>query len=249
MIDSQLEDGILTLRMARPPVNAFDTTLVAALDAELHAAKEKGAEAIILTGRPGMFSAGLDVPHLLGLDTAKLHAALTGYFTLCSNIARSPIPICCAISGHSPAGGAVVAIHTDYRIMSEGKYKIGLNETAVGLALPEHLYRAMVYVVGLRQAERLVVPGMLVSGEEALKVGLIDELVPPEQLETRAKAWCRTLLELPRTAMLENRAMCRRILHEAANSFEISAVQSFVERWQHPDTLNTLMALAKKLGK
>ena len=107
------------------------------------------------------------------------------------------------------AGGAVLSIFCDARIMAEGDFRIGLNEVQVGLSLPQVIHTALVRVVGCRQAERLGVGGLLVPAGEALRIGLVDELVPVEAVVERALERCRDFLKLPPRAMATTRALCR----------------------------------------
>src|SRR5439155_13782368 len=123
--------------------------------------------------------------------------------------AEAPIPVVAALTGHSPAGGTVLAVFADYRIMAEGPYKLGLNEVQVGLPVPEVLVRGLQYLVGTRQAARLAVGGLLLDPAEALKVGLVDELAPAEQVAARAIAWAADLLTRPPTAMAATRKLAR----------------------------------------
>src|SRR5687767_8146601 len=111
---------IRELKLARPPVNALSPDLVKALRTAIQDAPGTGARALVLSGQPGMFSAGLDVPALLALDRAGITAFWDDFFGLIATIGRSPIPIVAAITGHSPAGGAVLSIFCDYRVMARG---------------------------------------------------------------------------------------------------------------------------------
>ena len=99
---------IVEIQLARPPVNALNPDLLARLEAAIREAPEKGAAGIVLSGAPGMFSAGLDVPHLMQLDRDALEQAWRGFFRVCQALASSPVPSVAAITGHSPAGGAVL---------------------------------------------------------------------------------------------------------------------------------------------
>src|SRR5688572_31636158 len=117
-----------------------------------------------------MFSAGLDVPSLLALDRAGIVRFWGEFFGLVRAIARSPIPTVAAIGGHSPAGGAVLAIFCDYRVMARGSYRIGLNEVQVGLTVPEIIQAALRRLVGAYRAERLMVAGAMLESEDALRV-------------------------------------------------------------------------------
>ncbi|HJR11070.1 MAG TPA: enoyl-CoA hydratase/isomerase family protein, partial [Rhodanobacteraceae bacterium] len=122
------DHGIREFRLARPPVNAINPALTATLKQAVERAPANGAAALILSGSPGLFSAGLDIPALLQLDRDAMRAFWRDFFGLCATLARSPIPVAAAVTGHSPAGGAVLAIFCDYRVMARGEFRIGLNE-------------------------------------------------------------------------------------------------------------------------
>ncbi|MGH8216754.1 MAG: enoyl-CoA hydratase/isomerase family protein, partial [Rhodanobacteraceae bacterium] len=203
------DHGILELRLARPPVNALNPELIAALKRAIEQAPNDGAEALVLSGSPGLFSAGLDIPALLQLDRDAMRAFWKDFFGVCAALARSPIPVVAAVTGHSPAGGAVLAIFCDYRVMARGEFRIGLNEVQVGLTVPDCIQAALRRLVGTYRAERLLVAGTMPDSEDALAQGLVDELTGIDQVVTRAIAWLEPLLQLPRQAMLATRAMAR----------------------------------------
>ncbi len=235
------------LRLDRPPANALSPDLVAAIAAALRAAPVDGAEALVLSGAPGMFSAGLDVPYLLTLDRGGIAAAWTGFYDLLQALADSPVPIAAAITGHSPAGGAVLAICCDRRVMAEGRFAIGLNEVQVGIPLPPALLAALQRVVGRRSAERLAVAGEMVSPEEALRVGLVDELAPPDEVVERALEWCRRLLALPRGPMLRTRERARHDLRELMRAGDEREIEGLVDDWFGEETQAALTAMVERL--
>ena len=134
---------IRELRLARAPVNALDPALCDALAGAIETAVAGGARGLLLSGGPKVFSAGLDVPHLLALDAPALRAAWESFFHAARALAGSPVPVVAAINGHAPAGGCVLALCCDYRVMAAGAYRIGLNETQVGLVAPEDIQSLM----------------------------------------------------------------------------------------------------------
>jgi Delta3-Delta2-enoyl-CoA isomerase len=245
VLESIRHDATLELKLARPPVNALDPKLVAALRDAIVKAPASGARALVLSGQPGMYSAGLDVPSLLALDRAGLIAFWGEFFGLVRAIARSPIPIVAAITGHSPAGGAVLAIFCDYRVMARGPYRIGLNEVQVGLAVPEPIQVGLRRLVGAYRAERLMVAGAMVDAEEALRVGFVDELVEPDAVVARAHAWCAAHLALPHEAMSATRRAARADLHAALEHGDVG--EAFADFWFADEAQSTLRALVAKL--
>jgi enoyl-CoA hydratase/carnithine racemase len=252
MLDSIRHDAILELRLARPPVNALDPGLIHALRVAVEAAPADGARGIVLSGRPGMFSGGLDVPALLQLDRAGIAELWREFFGLCGALARSPIPTVAAITGHSPAGGAVLSIFCDYRVMARSAdaakpFRIGLNEVQVGLAVPEHIQIALRRLVGPYRAERLMVAGAMIDSDEALRVGFVDELAPADDVVPRALQWLHGLLALPPRAMAETRRFARADLAEAFADTSSMNTQHFVDGWFGEESQQVLQALVAKM--
>jgi enoyl-CoA hydratase/carnithine racemase len=249
MVDVIDHGSVRELRLARPPANALDLALLSALRRGLADAAGAGTGAVVLSGAPGRFSGGLDVPALLALDRTEIRAVWAELFGLVRDIAMSRMPVAAALTGHSPAGGTVLALFADYRVLADGPYLVGLNEVQVGLPVPEVLVRALRYVVGPRQAERLLVPGLLVPPPEALRVGLVDEVVAMEGVVPRAVAWANELLARPRLAMSETRRRARRPLHEAFEALDDGVLEGLAAQWFSDETQATLTALAARLGK
>ncbi|MDH5832453.1 enoyl-CoA hydratase/isomerase family protein [Luteimonas kalidii] len=248
LITHHRHGAVHELRLARPPVNALDPALCGELRAAVDAAVSGGAHGIVLAGGPRVFSAGLDVPHLLTLSQGQLRDAWEGFFLAARTLAGCPVPVAAAIDGHAPAGGCVLALCCDYRVMADGEYRIGLNETQVGLVAPEGIQRLLRRVVGPHRAERLLVAGEMVDARQALRIGLVDDLADPGQVATRALAWLDALLALPRTPVLATRAIARADLI-AALAPELIRLDRFLETWNEPQTQAALHALVAKLGK
>ena len=246
---------IVELKLARAPVNALNPTLCTDLRHALDAAIEAGAQGLVLSGGPKVFSAGLDVPYLLSLGDDR-HALMTAwelFFDCAMALAASPVPVVAAIGGHAPAGGCVLALCCDYRVMARSDqpdrpFRIGLNETQVGLVAPEGIQRLLRRVVGPYRAERLLVSGDMLDAEQALLAGMVDELVEMDDVAVRARHWLEQLLTLPRQAMLRTRAIARADMAEALQPHHIQ-IDRFIDAWYGPDTQNALRALVAKLGK
>jgi len=241
------DHDIHEIQLARPPVNALNLEMLQALRAAIDDAVRDGARGIVLSGAPGMFSAGVDVPSLIGVDRAGVRAYWHGFFSACATLARSPVPVVAAITGHSPAGGAVLSLFCDYRVMAEGPYRIGLNEVQVGLAVPESIQLALRRVVGAYRAERLLVSGTMVDAGQALACGFVDELTGIDQVTTRALHWLGELLALPSHAMLSTRQVARADLADAYADVEALSLDAMVDGFFHPQTQATLQALVERL--
>lgn len=255
LIDTQDIGDIRCLRLARPPVNALNPDLCRALIAALEQAFADDVRGVVLAGSPKIFSAGLDVPYLLSLGDQRgaLLEAWQAFFGAARRLGESHIPVVAAITGHAPAGGCVLALCCDYRIMARSPdpqrpFAIGLNETQVGLVVPEGIQMLMRRVVGDCRAERLLVAGEMVPDERAAAIGLVDELADVDDVVPRAIAWLQALLKLPHQPMLQTRAIARRAVIEALSP-EYIQLETFVAQWWEPDTQAALQALVAKLKK
>jgi len=247
MLDILRHDTIHEIRLARPPVNALNPELVQALRKAVEAAPGEGARALLLSGAPGMFSAGLDVPTLLGLDRDAFRVFWADFFGLCAALARSPIPVAAAITGHSPAGGAVLAIMCDYRVMARGAFRIGLNEVQVGLSVPECIQAALRRLIGAYRAERLLVAGAMLDAEQAQAIGFVDELAEIDAVVPRAQAWLGELLKFPPQAMAATRRLARADLAAVFADPAALPVEDFLDGWFAPEAQTVLKALVARL--
>ncbi|MDO5504822.1 MAG: enoyl-CoA hydratase/isomerase family protein [Pseudoxanthomonas suwonensis] len=250
LIQTRDAGPIRELRLSRPPVNALDDALCAALVNAIDQAVDDGIHGLVLGGNDGVFSAGLDVPWLmsLGEDRDALTAAWHGFFQAARALAGSPLPVVVAIGGHCPAGGCVLSLCCDYRIMAAGPWQIGLNELQVGLTVPEGIQRLLRRTVGAYRAERLLLHGHMVDGVHALDIGLVDERVAPQALWTRSHDWLQALLALPRAPMLATRATARADLVQALSSEHVDLAGN-IRDWYQPDTQAALRQLLQRLGK
>ena len=249
MLEHHDSGAIRTLRLARPPVNALHVPMFETIGAALRAAPRDGARGLVLTGAGKLFSAGLDIGVLGGLDRPSLTAFLASFFECLKTIAECPLPIVAAINGHSPAGGAVLALFCDQRIMARGDFRIGLNEVQVGLLPGPLIYGVLKRAVSVRVANQMLPQGLLLTPEEALAVGLVDELAEPAELEARAAAWLERVLALPPVAYGTTRAMTRADLVAMMAEATRADQSAIIEAWTGPETRASLAALQAKLRK
>ncbi len=246
------EDGrIRELRLARPPVNALNLDLLRELGLEIERAA-RDSSSIVVSGKPGLFSAGLDVPALLELDREGLTAVFVELYRAQRTLAYCPVPVVFALTGHCPAGGTVLAIHGDYRILARGEFRIGLNEVQVGLFPGDLIHGAFARLTG-GHAAQLLTRGALVDPIEALRIGLVDELAEPAEVVARGIAVAREFANLPREAMLRTRALARGGLLSLFGSPEHASIRESefgalgAEMWLVPETRQLLKkSFAKK---
>jgi enoyl-CoA hydratase/carnithine racemase len=249
MIGIAQHGPVQEIKLQRPPVNALNDELLEALEAAVLAAPSSGARAIVISGGEKAFSGGLDVPYLMGLDRNGLKRCWSRFFAASRAIAASPIPTAAAIGGHNPAGGCVLALCCDYRVMARGPFRMGLNETQVGLAVPDAIQYLLRRVCGAHKAERLVVAGAMPDAQACLELGMVDALADVDQVVTVAINWANELLALAPGPMLATRRIARAEVVAAMNSFGDAQLETFIEGWYSADTQAALDLVMQRLGK
>lgn len=248
-VQLEIVGAMATLRLCRPRANAIDPAMVEALLTALDELEaEDGVRGVMLCGAPGMFSAGLDVVSLYDLKPEEMAGFWNRFNELMLRLLDSRLIIMSAIAGHSPAGGCVLAIMTDYRVMAEGRYKIGLNEVAVGIAMPQGVVEVFRSVVGHRQAELLGLTGTLLSPAEAHRIGLVDELAPVDDVEARVEAELVRWLERSPSGQQATKHFFRRRLVSKLRESQTVDEAAFMDIWFHPDARKTLGALVAQLS-
>lgn len=247
MLDIISHGDITELRMHRPPANALNHELLEALLAAYRDALDGGARGLILSGQPGMFCAGIDVPELLGQSHADIHRFWSLLFQTSKSLLACPVPVVAALGGHSPAGGAVLAAHCDHRIAADGTFKIGFNEVQVGLPLPSSILAVFADLVGSRAARQIGMQGRLMLMADAQALGLVDEIVPPAALDERVLEFLHGLLALPPIAMNTTRLTGKAHLIEVLESS--GDVETTTAAWFSDETQAAMSRLVESLNK
>ncbi|HWS40690.1 MAG TPA: enoyl-CoA hydratase/isomerase family protein [Arenimonas sp.] len=246
MIETISHDSLVEIKLKRAPVNALNFELLDLLVNTIDRVVSEGAQGIVLSGGQKVFSGGLDVPYLLACSTPELKACWSRFFDAARAIAKSPVPVVASIAGHNPAGGCVLALCCDYRVMAKGPYRIGLNETQVGLAVPEAIQYLMRRIVGAHRTERLVVAGAMIESQQAFELGIIDELATQETVTEVALNWLRVHTALPQGPMRTTRAIARADIIKALEGFSTAEMENFIEGWYSNETQGVLKSLFAK---
>jgi len=192
LVDVDGKTGIATLQLNRKPVNSLNLEFMTNISDKLKALeKDRSRGVIITTTSKSVFSAGLDLLEMYKPDPDRVRAFWGSLQEMWLTLYGLKIPAACAISGHSPAGGCLIATCCDYRVMVDGKFTIGLNEAKFGLIAPSWFVDSFRNTVGHRNAELGLTLGKLFTVDEALKIGLIDEKVPSKE---EAVDRCRAMI-------------------------------------------------------
>jgi enoyl-CoA hydratase len=241
------DDGIVTLRVAHGKAGAMDVELLEAFVAELDAAAE--ARAVVLTGTGSIFSAGVDLYRLTdgGADYVRR------FFPLLSDVIRRlftfPRPLVVAANGHAIAGGGLMIMAGDYRLLAEGNARVGVPELLVSVPFPAAPLEVVRWAVRRDLLQPLVYQGRTLTPQEALAAGLVDEVVPAEALQERARAAAARLAEIPREIFTLTK---RRMREDAVERMDRGAAhdEQALALWCAPKTHARIRAyLARTVGR
>lgn len=195
MIERELDDGILTLRLAHGKASAMDVELLEALGREL--ADIGDARALVLTGTGSILSAGVDLFRILDGGPAYVDRFLPLLSRFVRALFTLPVPVVAAVNGHAIAGGGVMTLAADYRVMADGSGRIGVPELLVGVPFPAAALEAVRFAVPPQHVQALVYTGRTLPPREALAWGLVDEVVDGVALHSRTRDAAAQLAALP----------------------------------------------------
>lgn len=178
-ITYEVKDKIAHITLDDGKVNAMSLAFFQALGAALDHAERERPSAVIIGGRPGVFSAGLNLKLLPTLAPADLETTMLAFGRTMLRVFTFPLPTVAAVSGHAIAGGAMLAFACDLRYAAEGPFRIHLNEVAIGLPLPSWAIALAQSAVPPRWHTEAILHARLYSPDEALERGIIDGVARP----------------------------------------------------------------------
>ena len=211
-----LDEGVRVLRIDHGKPNSIATPVANELIAALEAA-EKDASAVVIAGKPGMFSGGFDLG-TMGEGPEAANAMVKAGGRLLLAIYGHPKPIVAACTGHAIAMGLFTVMACDYRIGAMGKFKLGANETAIGMTLPTFGIELARAAMSKRHYDRAIVQSTIYDPQGAVDAGMLDELVDPDAVERRAIEVAARLGALPQPAYRNNKRQSHAAVLELIDS-------------------------------
>jgi enoyl-CoA hydratase len=200
-VNLEVDGGIGTIRLDRPPMNALNVQVQEEIRAAAHEASERDdVRAVVVYGGPKVFAAGADIKEMAGMsytDMVQRSTALTSSFTA---VARIPKPVVAAVTGYALGGGCELALCADYRVAADSA-RLGQPEILLGIIPGAGGTQRLSRLVGPSKAKDLIFTGRFVAAEEALRIGLVDQVVPAEETYAAARAWAEQFAAGPAYAL------------------------------------------------
>jgi len=205
-VQYELDGAVAVVTVDDGKANAYTHELLAELVDALDRA-EREARAVLLSGRPGRFSAGFDLATMTA-GVEPMRALMLDGGRAILRLFASPLPVVVACTGHALAAGALVLLAGDHRVGAQGEFRIGLNEVAIGLALPDFAVELARYRMPPSRFDAVLL-GDVVDPDGAVASGFLDRVVAPDALVEEARAAAARYAELDPTAVRETKRRAR----------------------------------------
>jgi len=236
-VQLQKRDGIATLTLGRGKVNAINGPVVDQMRERLKSLEhDPEAKSIVLTGAGKFFSFGFDVPVFLSFDRTQFTQFLTGFTDLYTYLFTYPKPVVAALNGHTIAGGCMLALACDYRVMATGKARVSLNELGFGASVFAGITEMLRFSVGSANATKVLYSGTMYSAEEAKGIGLVDEVATEPDLMDAAVKMASTLGSKHPPAFAGIKSLLRKTVAEDIMRREAESIREFVDIWYSEHT-------------
>jgi enoyl-CoA hydratase/carnithine racemase len=196
-----VSDGVGTIRLDRPPMNALNEQVQEELRAAAHEATDsKHVRAVVVYGGPKVFAAGADVKEMSTMSYAEMADRASGLQSAFTSVARIPKPTIAAVTGFALGGGCELALCCDFRVCGDNA-KLGQPEILLGIIPGAGGTQRLPRLVGVARAKELIYSGRFVAAEEALRIGLVDRVVAPDDVYNASLEWAKQFVNGPAYAL------------------------------------------------
>src|SRR5260370_2818951 len=228
------EVAVVSLRGGK--ANAMDEAFLRELLRLFGEVESSDARAVVVIGYGNFFSAGLALPALAGLDRPGLASFMMLFERAMRRVSPFPRPVVAAVNGHAIAGGCVLALQCDLRLMADTPTKIGLNEVQLGIALPSAVIEPLRLQLPASSLVSIALEGTLLTPADAKRLGLVDEVVPAPELLARGIARARSLARGPAAAVAQIKQALRGPSLEMMQKESPRQIEISLDAWFSPVT-------------
>ena len=244
-----LDDGVAVLSLELGRGNAIDHTFIDAIGTALDETLRTQARAVVLTGRGKVFCGGLDVLAICDYDRPTLELFLDAFEGMFRRVLAFKLPVVAAINGHALAGGCLLAMAADYRIMAPGAFQIGVNEVMLGIPFPAVAFELARRVTPDLAASTVLMQGRRFSPEEAVAAGLVHRLAGDRGVVAEAVEEARRFAAGGPDAVADTKADLVAPVLARIEATRAAKRERFVTRWFAPDAQTRIRALRDQLSR
>jgi enoyl-CoA hydratase len=241
------EDGVELIVLKNPPVNALSTSLLAELDAAVAAIESApGTRAVVLTGDGQYFSAGADLKEMATMDLAQAPEVARRGHLLFARLAALRPPVIAAINGLALGGGLELALAADLRVAGDSA-KLGAPEVNYGLLPAYGGTQRLPRLIGPTKAKELIFTGAMIPATEALRIGLVNKVVPAGQELRAARDLAHTIAQkAPRAVQAAKRAIVEGLSKSLPDGEEVELGLFASEVLPSEDLAEGILAFAER---
>jgi enoyl-CoA hydratase len=244
------DDLVTTVRLEGGKANALTGELLDTIERAIDDFERSPARVAVITGYDRFFSAGLALPKLVDLDRPAMHVFIEHFARAMTRVLACEKPIVAAINGHAIAGGCVLALMCDWRIIvDDAAVRIGLNETQLGIGLPAIVIEPLRAQVPASSLVPIAYEGRLFSPVEALALDLVHLVVPGPDLLAHAMVKARALAELPGAAVTQVKRALRSPIIDAVMRTAAVETERWLDSWFDPEAQARLRAATARLAR
>lgn len=241
---------LIVVRIDKARGNSIDPALVEDLiEAGGEAARDDGVRGVLLaSAHPRLFCPGLDLVALSAMDRGEVEAFMTRFADMVWTLYALPKPMVAAVSGHAVAGGCILALTADWRILATGA-SIGLNEVRIGLPLPWSVALLLRATAAPSALARVALLGRNFADQEAVEAGIVDELAPAGGVEEACLARLAEFADKDPHAVAVTKGYLRSGVLAEMKAREAEERGVFLDAWFSPETQRRVRTILESLGR
>ncbi|KAI8426085.1 hypothetical protein MSG28_005044 [Choristoneura fumiferana] len=251
LVDVADSDGIAIMTLQRPPVNSLNLELLQVMNKSLDEIANNKPKGMILTSASkSVFTGGIDITELYQPDKKKFEVFWNEIHETWMKLFGFKFATAAAINGHAPGGGCLLAMSCEWRAMVGGKPTIGLNETVLGIVATPWTMDTMCHTLGPREAELALTSAKIFNADEALKVGLIDEIATDkEDAVEKCKKFIYMFDRIPPVARTLSKLRMRQQILAQAQKNRQQDMKDFYQSLNDPEVQRKLEKYVQSLKK
>lgn len=248
LIEIEKSDEIAILRLNNGITNNINLKFVTEILRNINELKDESSirGIVFVSGNDKFFSIGFDLPRLYKQSIDEVKTFYQNFNKLCLELYTFPKPTIAAITGHAIAGGCILALCCDYRIIAEGRKLMGLNEIKLGLPVPYPADRILHQIVGNRIAREIIFTGEFYPSEKLLKIGIVDEMLPIEQVLPKAIRKAKLIGAMPTVAFNNIKQNHVEFVKKKIETKLAEDEKNFLDCWQSDEVQELIKDAIKK---